>query len=519
MYCEKCGTYLGEGKDTLCSSCAESVIAERQRKRSKSFWGEVEKNQTTIEDFGYQVKTEIRKTDDTVIYIATNEADETVAIKKITFPTECTDDSEDIASRVNAEMEVLSRISADEGSRFVITYYDYKLVSAADKKYDLYIKMNYLTSLNSLYMEGKIRVKDLLAMGIDVCDALEWCHKNSRIHNNLNLNSIFINNEGRYVLGDFSLSCSKMNEAKYCIAPELYDGGSPSGHSDIFSLGVVMYCLLNKGKPPFCCDFSDESINAATARFRSKETPVLSNVNVRLADVIIKAISPIEKRFSSVAEFKKAMEYLYNSMPEDWLECNINDIDRAQPLIGKKDPKTDKKVEKTIEKKEEKPSLEQKDKKELPPEYTALKKKNIKDYWLIGVVVIVLIGGIVAGTLLVYNSGNRQIYSLIESGSYAVAYKEISSLSAEGENVDGIVLAYIDACKADREYNRINQILPMLTDDAYKDTAYFEDLLRSCCSDASDRQVEIMVDTLSEKDCLAEIIDKVLREYYSDTYY
>ena len=57
-------------------------------------------------------------------------------------------------------------------------------------KYDLYIRMDYLTSIGQLYLDSKLTIKNLLTMGVDICDALDWCHKNGRVHNNLNLNML-----------------------------------------------------------------------------------------------------------------------------------------------------------------------------------------------------------------------------------------------------------------------------------------------------------------------------------------
>lgn len=105
------------------------------------------------------------------------------------------------------------------------------------------------------------------------------------------------------------------------------------------------------------------------------------------------------------------------------------------------------------------------------PEQDVLKKKNKKDFIVIISVVIVLIVGIVLGTAFLYDSGNRKIYSYIDSGSYAVAYKEINMLYENGENVDSLVIKYLEACMGDREYKRAVYSLDMLSDEGFKKNA------------------------------------------------
>lgn len=511
MNCKKCGIEIAEGTE-YCEKCAQEESQSKSRK--KSFWGELEKNQTTIEEFGYKVKTEIRKSENTVVYIASNDAEETVAIKKITLPynqSGTTMSESEISERIRAEMDTLSKISSESGDRFVITYYDYKLVENADKlKYDLYIRMDYLTSIGQLYLDSKLTVKNLLTMGVDICDALDWCHKNGRVHNNLNLNNIFINNDGRYVLGDFASFVNKQNEVEYCIAPELFYGDKPSVSTDIYGLGMVMFVLLNKGLPPFAESDNTEELKLSIKRLRNGETPSLDrSVNHRLSDLICKAISSKEKRFNSVDEMKKSIEFLLTSMPEEWLEQNVNDIVCAdsisEPIPQESEEVMDADFVEEVPEEKVPP-------KTLEPEEVALKKKNIKDFWLIGVVVAVLIAAVAIGTIFLYNSGNREIYSLIESESYAVAFKEISDLQEKGQNVDDLLKAYIDACMNDSEHKRVVQALPLFSETAFEDTEYFVTLCSNMMSSGREKQAESVFNFLYEKETLRSELEKLLNE-------
>lgn len=123
----------------------------------------------------------------------------------------------------------------------------------------------------------------------------------------------------------------------------------------------------------------------------------------------------------------------------------------------------------------------------VQPEEVILKKKNKKDLIIIVSVVIALIAGIVFGTVYIYNSGNRQIYSYIDSGSYAVAYKEINSLYNDGKNVDSLVIEYMKACVKDREYRRAVFAVDMLSNEGYsKNKEFLEQLAQELNSNGKE---------------------------------
>lgn len=471
------------------TSLESTDVADIKKNRRKKFWGEVETSQSIIEEFGYTVTTTIRSTENVVVFLATNESDQKVAIKKITVPCykagSRNTDIDGLDEKIRAEMAHLSKIISDSGSQFVITYYDYKVVETSDRvKYDLYIRMDYLTSLQQIFKENDLTVRDLLKICIEICDSLEWCHQNGKVHNNINLNNIFVN-DNKYLLGDIASSEYRRNETEYCIAPELFRGANPTSQSDIYALGMVMYVLLNKGLPPFASSYSNEDIEAAIVRLRNSDTPLPLKVNQGLEEVIKKALSPIEKRYTSVDEMRKALEYLEKYMPEEWLDADIKgvrELPKPEPQKKEKDkPKT------------KKPA------KELAPEDISLRRKNIRDYIIIGLLLSILIVGSVLLIMTFGTSDSKKVYSLIESGSYALAFKEIEEMKTSGDEVDEVLSVYIQTCLDEGEYRRVIQAIPLLSEATYSNAEYYKDIILTLKNSGKDQMAKNVIEYLTGK--------------------
>lgn len=61
--------------------------------------------------------------------------------------------------------------------------------------------------------------------------------------------NIFVSKSGDFKLGNFSTASS--HDSTAILSPEAYKGNSCDSAIDIYSLGIVMYKLLNRGRLPF----------------------------------------------------------------------------------------------------------------------------------------------------------------------------------------------------------------------------------------------------------------------------
>ena len=94
-----------------------------------------------------------------------------------------------------------------------------------------------------------------------VADALAYAHKTGRVHRDIKPANVYLRSpEGQAVLGDFGLTWIDNQGSRLTLtdeavgsfrfmAPELRDGRAenPTWHSDIYSLGKLLYALLSGG--------------------------------------------------------------------------------------------------------------------------------------------------------------------------------------------------------------------------------------------------------------------------------
>ena len=182
---------------------------------------------------------------------------------------------EDFMSVIVKEFALMSRL---KGHSNIVSYEDHKIVKADNTlQWDIFIRMELLTSLIDYISKNEITKRDVIKLGIDICKALEICQKHNIIHRDIKPENIFISENGDFKLGDFGIArqiektmsgLSKKGTFTY-IAPEVYKGEAYGSTVDIYSLGFVMYRLLNNNLMPFMHEYnkiithSDQEISIA----------------------------------------------------------------------------------------------------------------------------------------------------------------------------------------------------------------------------------------------------------------
>lgn len=236
-----------------------------------------------------------------------------------------------------SEIHILDELSERSSSNIVRYYENDIVVTENPRRYDIYILMEYLTPLDEYIEEHPFAVKDVIAMGTGVLQGLQLCHSNHIIHRDIKDDNIFVSARGQYKIGDFGVSkvlkgssrAESLKGTPGFLAPEVYLGkGSYTQSVDLYSLGMVLYKLLNCGREPFLPHFpepySAEDEDIAFERRMSGQIPDLPSLGGKaLGQVIVKALSDSETRFQTAEEFLFALTQAAAQTPSEELEKSV----------------------------------------------------------------------------------------------------------------------------------------------------------------------------------------------------
>jgi serine/threonine-protein kinase len=140
-------------------------------------------------------------------------------------------------------------------------------------------------------------------------------------------NILYHKNSDSYKLGDFGVSkeldvadsnlTRSIGTCNY-MAPEVINSRFYDFRADIYSLGLVLYCLANKKRLPFVKEvgrYKDEH-EAFERRIAGEQLPPPESISPPLAKVILKACAyKPEDRYSSAKEFRLALEAVIAKTP------------------------------------------------------------------------------------------------------------------------------------------------------------------------------------------------------------
>lgn len=244
----------------------------------------------------------------------------------------------DLVKNLMSEIKVMESLKTADS---IVAIEDYEVVEKSDGfGWTILIRMELLQNLSSYLEHHAMAEKDVVQLGIDICSALESCEKRHIIHRDVKVDNVFINAFGTYKLGDFGIarqlektvSAMSQKGTNMYMAPEIYRGEVYGNTVDIYSLGIMLYRLLNKGRFPFMPSVPqplryDDTEKAMQKRLSGETVPEIAGVNKKLFQIIQKACAfNASERFNSAAEMKKELNLLVNDTMSDFAESTSNDV-------------------------------------------------------------------------------------------------------------------------------------------------------------------------------------------------
>ena len=126
-----------------------------------------------------------------------------------------------------------------------------------------YIAMEYIQGVTLekiLQDRGSLPWQEVVELGIQICDALQYAHDKGMIHRDLKPSNLMVTNDGKIKLTDFGIAKDldktaltatgrTLGTAAY-MAPSRFGAPALSHKTDLYALGIVLYQML-VGKPAF----------------------------------------------------------------------------------------------------------------------------------------------------------------------------------------------------------------------------------------------------------------------------
>lgn len=235
---------------------------------------------------------------------------------------------EDQLRKFETEIELMSEF---KGRTNIVSYEDHEIIPRKDQiGFDVFVRMELLQDLRKVQRTNPQLLNnqiEIIRIGKDICKALEICMTHNIIHRDIKPGNIMRSKDGDYKLGDFgvarslegSASLTKVGTRSY-MAPEVENAAAYDARADIYSLGMVLYELLNDNRAPFL-PTGGQKVTAADQemardrRMRGEPFPLPGLADRRLGEVVNRAcaFAPAD-RYQSASEMRMALEEVEKMM-------------------------------------------------------------------------------------------------------------------------------------------------------------------------------------------------------------
>ena len=255
-----------------------------------------------------------------IITVPQSDAEIQAALEEGMSPTEAEQYFYSMVEDIVREFALMAKV---KGTAYVVSYEDHEVIRHTQGLgWDILIRMEELTGLLPYAYAHPFTRRDIIKLGIHMCQGLELCQKYNIIHRDIKPENIFVSENGDFKLGDFGIArtvektmsgLSKKGTYNY-MAPEVYKGLEYGFSVDIYSLGIVMYRLLNKNRVPFLPPAPEKLTYASreqalARRMSGDQIPMPVYGYGRLGEIVLKACAYSPKdRYSSPLQMRQELE-------------------------------------------------------------------------------------------------------------------------------------------------------------------------------------------------------------------
>lgn len=246
-----------------------------------------------------------------------------------------------------------------------------RLWESDEEQWGEFLRAKHLKSLTELLYERTLIEEEALGMMAELCRALEQCERKGFSHGDICPEYILITGEGRAKLGIFHMRgqtavtqaheaavfeaetelSDSVEEAEVTVSdsseegpdrfvnigaftyrsPELYRGEASDGRADLYSLGMVFYRIMNRGREPFVSNekqlagYGDRK-RALEKRMSGEALPSPADASPEFGRILKKACAfRREDRYRHAAGLRRKLEKCLQSG-----KCRLSAEDRIR---------------------------------------------------------------------------------------------------------------------------------------------------------------------------------------------
>ncbi|MCI0626686.1 MAG: serine/threonine protein kinase [Acidobacteria bacterium] len=229
---------------------------------------------------------------------------------------------------------------------------------AAVHEYDeldghFYIDMEYVEGedLSEILRKGALQLSRVVKIAIEICDMLAQAHAfntviegkefESIVHGDIKPRNVRINAQNQVKVLDFGIAKALSRTRKLTrnefgsvaySSPERLESGDVDVHSDLWSVGVLLYEMVTRVQP-YRADSTGKL--ERLIRDRVPPAPLPADCPQALRKIILKILAPaINRRYQSAAQIKADLEAFRDGMEtKAELEQDSETTRRTQPIV------------------------------------------------------------------------------------------------------------------------------------------------------------------------------------------